>query len=133
MREGIEESVRPKVPRYRKFVLLVDDDPSDLFLFKRLLEEADFKVIATTQPDVAMSTIVEGNVGCLVTDQSMPVSGPELVTFMRGARSDIAVIFLSGADAPRETLPPGAVFITKEDTQALLQAVADCMSKHQVM
>ncbi len=118
------------MPTYRKFVLLVDDDPSDLVLFKRLLEKADFKVIATAQPDVAMSTIVDGNVGCLVTDQSMPVSGPELVTFMREARSDVAVIFLSGADTPRETLPPGTIFITKGDTQALVKAVADCMSKH---
>lgn len=121
------------MPSYRKFVLLVDDDPSDLFLFKRLLEKADFKVIATSQPEVAMSTIVEGNIGCLVTDQSMPVSGPELVTFMREARSDVSVIFLSGATTPREALPPGTIFVTKDDAQALLQAVTNCMSKHKAV
>jgi FixJ family two-component response regulator len=118
------------VPSYRKFVLLVDDDPNDLFLFKRLLEKADFRVMATTQADVAMSCIVSGEVGCLVTDQTMPISGRELVTVLREARSDISVIFLSGADVPKETLPPNAVFITKDDTQRLLDTVANCMSHH---
>jgi FixJ family two-component response regulator len=60
----------------------------------------------------------------------MPISGRELVTVLREARSDISVIFLSGADVPKETLPPNAVFITKDDTQRLLDTVANCMSHH---
>lgn len=115
---------------YRKFVLLVDDDPNDLFLFKRFLERAGFRVMATTQADVAMSCIVSGEVGCLVTDQTMPISGRELVTVLREARSDIGVIFLSGADVPREALPPNTVFINKDETQRLLDTVANYMSHY---
>ena len=115
---------------YSKFVLLVDDDPADLVLFKRLLEKADFQVIGTSEADVAMSAIVAGEVGCLVTDQTMPISGQELAGHLRSVRSDIQVIVLSGADSPRHALPPGAIFIRKEDPQELLKSVTNCMLKH---
>lgn len=116
---------------YSKFVLLVDDNPTDLFLFKRLLEKANFKVMATSEAQTAMSMIVAGEVGCLVTDQMMPISGQELVTHVRGARSDISVIFLSGAETPREELPPGTIFIQKNNKQQLVETVTACMSKFQ--
>jgi hypothetical protein len=40
----------------------------------------------------------------------MPISGHELVSLVRGVRSDIGVIFLFGADAPREPIPPDTIF-----------------------
>ena len=120
------------MPHYNKFVLLVDDNPTDLFLFKRLLEKASFKVMATSEADTAMSLIVAGEVGCLVTDQMMPVTGQELVTYVRGARSDIGVVFLSGADNPREDLPPGVFFISKDKKQQLVETVRTCMQKFQM-
>ena len=116
--------------RYSKLVLLVDDDPADLVLFKRLLEKASFRVTATSDADAAMSLIVAGEVGCLVTDQTMPISGQELAGHLRAVRSDIQVIVLSGADSPKHALPPGAIFIRKEDPQDLLKSVTDCMLKH---
>lgn len=85
--------------------------------------------MATAQADAVMSNIVAGNIGCLITDQLMPVSGHELVSLVRGVRSDIGVIFLSGADAPRQPVPPGTIFISKNDKQALLEAVTRCMSQ----
>jgi FixJ family two-component response regulator len=126
---GIQASSTLHVPRYTKFVLLVDDDPSDLFLFKRLLEESDFQVMATCNPETAMSMIVAGEVGCLITDQIMPVSGQELVAHMRSARADIGVILLSGAEFPRQAVPPGMTFISKDDKQQLVETVTACMSK----
>lgn len=115
--------------RYRKFVLLVDDSLTDLYFFKRLLEKAEFKVIATSDPNIAMSMIVAGEVGCLVTDQTMPITGQELVAHVRGVRSDIGVIFLSGAKNPRDELTPGAIFVQKDNKQQLLEAITPCMVK----
>lgn len=114
---------------YRKFVLLVDDDPADLFFFKYVLEKADFQVIATTHPDVAMSAIVAGEIGCLVADQKMPVSGHQLISSMQAVRSDIDAILLSGADAGG-TLPPDTTFIHKDDRQKLLQTVSGSMFRY---
>ena len=119
-----------KVPRYSKSVLLVDDSHSDLLLFKRLLEKAHFRVIATSNADAALSSIVSGDIGCLVTDQVMQISSQELLSLVRSVRSDVGVIFISGADAPREPLPPGIVFIRKHDKKKLIEMVASCMSKY---
>ena len=119
----------PKVQRYSKFVLLVDDSPTDLFLFKRLLERAGFAVIATSEPGAAMSRIVSGDIGCLVTDHATQISGQELVSLVRAVRLDIGVIFLSGAEAPRELLPPDTAFINKNDKQRLVEIVTGCMSR----
>ena len=127
---GIEHLHIWKVRPYSKFVLLVDDDPADLFIFKRLLERADFQVIATPQAETAMTAIVAGEVGCLITDQMMPISGQELITYVRLVRSDVDVILLSGSDAPRETLPPDTIFIRKHERQKLVETVVGCMYRH---
>jgi len=42
---------------------------------------------------------------------------------MRGVRSDMGVIFLSGADAPREAIPQETLFIRKNETQPLVETV----------
>lgn len=117
--------------RYAKQVLLIDDDPADLLLFRRLLERGGFKVIATSKPEDALAAVVEGEVGCVITDQLMPVSGYELESIIHGVRSDIGLIFFSGAEAPQHPLPPGSSFVTKNDTQGLLDLVARCMSRRQ--
>lgn len=104
-----------------RFVLLVDDDPSDRKLFARFLEKLGVKVVSTGDPDRAMQLIVEGNVGCLITDQKMQPSGHELVRIVKSIRSDIGMILLSGADRPSEPLPPEILFINKRDKESLAQ------------
>ncbi|HEY0566080.1 MAG TPA: response regulator [Terriglobales bacterium] len=117
------------MPGFTKLVLLVDDDPADRALFSRELKKAGFEVFATGDADRAMARIVSGDIGCVVTDQAMSVTGHELVEIVRGIRSDIGVIFLSGADAPAQPVPPGVPFINKGDVARLLQHVGECMSR----
>ena len=112
-----------------KFVLLVDDDPSDRKLFSRHLENLGLKVIATGDPDKAMQQIVAGNIGCVITDQKMQPSGHELVRIVKSIRADIQLIFLSGAERPSEPLPPEIQYIRKSDKQALADAVLKCMER----
>ena len=112
-----------------KFVLLVDDDPSDRKLFARYLEKLGLKVIATGDPEKAMQQIVAGNIGCIITDQNMQPSGHELVRIVKSVRSDIQLIFLSGAERPSEPLPPEIQYIHKSDKQVLADAVLKCMEK----
>jgi CheY-like chemotaxis protein len=112
--------------KYSKSVLLIDDDPADRKLFARLLRRFGFDVIEAFSADAAMAVIVGGNIGCVVTDQVMPVSGPELARSVSGARADIGVIFISGG-APKPDLPSDATFISKEDREGLQRAVENCM------
>ncbi|GAC1655556.1 MAG: hypothetical protein NVS9B15_16420 [Acidobacteriaceae bacterium] len=119
------------VARYSKLVLLVDDDPSDRSLFTRELQKLGFQVFATGNAEQAMARIVSGDIGCLVTDQVMRVSGHELVEAVRSVRSDIGVVFLSGAEQPTLPLPSEVPFINKGDVSALAEAVQHCMSRWQ--
>jgi DNA-binding NtrC family response regulator len=112
-----------------RFVLLVDDDPGDRKLFARYLAKLGLKVIATGDADKAMAQIVEGNVGCIITDQSMKPSGHELLQVVKSVRSDIQIIFLSGAEKPSRPLPPEIRFVRKSDTQELGDAVLACMER----
>jgi DNA-binding NtrC family response regulator len=112
-----------------KFVLLVDDDPSDRKLFARYLERFGLKVIATGAADKAMEQIVAGNVGCVITDQKMQPSGHELVQLVKSVRSDIELIFLSGAEKPSQPLPAEIRYIHKSDKQTLADAVLKCMDR----
>jgi CheY-like chemotaxis protein len=113
---------------YSKSVLLIDDDPADRKLFSRLLRRAGFDVIEALNAEGAMATIVAGNVGCIVTDQVMPVSGAELARNAQGARADIGVVFISGG-APKPDLPENAVFVSKDDRDTLVSAVKHCMER----
>jgi len=112
-----------------KFVLLVDDDPTDRKLFARYLEKLGLKVIATGDADKDMEQIVAGNVGCVITDQKMRPSGHELVRVVKSVRRDIELIFLSGAERPSEPLPPEIRYIRKSDKEMLGDAVLKCMDR----
>lgn len=120
------------MPRYSKAVLLVDDDPADRALFGRDLSRLGFDVILTGSADEAMAAIVGGNIGCLVTDQVMSVPGQELASLASGVRADLCVVFLSGALRQREPIPPGTVFIQKDDRAGLRNAVLECMKAWQI-
>jgi FixJ family two-component response regulator len=113
--------------RYSKSVLLVDDDRADRILFTRHLQRLGFDVLATGSAEDAMAAIVGGNIGCLVTDQSMSVPGHELASLASGVRTDICIVFLSGASEPKEALPEGAVFVHKDNREGLRSAVLECM------
>lgn len=118
--------------RYSKSVLLVDDNPADRVLLSRELQRLGFDVIATGSAEEAMSAIVAGGVGCLVTDQIMAVSGQELAAIASGVRSDLCIVFISGAPEPKQPLPAGALFVSKDNRRQLVQAVTDCMKPWQI-
>lgn len=114
--------------RYSRSVLLVDDNPADRMLFTRELQRAGFDVLATGSAEDAMSVIVAGGVGCLVTDEVMAVTGQELAAIAAGVRGDLRIVFISGAGERRPSLPPGAKFLSKDEKTAIVQAVAECMA-----
>lgn len=76
-----------------------------------------------------MAQIVAGNVGCILTDQTMKPSGHELVQIVKSVRSDIEIIFLSGAEKPSQPLPPEIRFIRKSDRQEFGEAAWACMER----
>ena len=116
-------------PSFTKPILLIDDDPQDRRLFTHFFAKLGLKVIATGDPEVAMAQIVSGDVGCVITDQAMQISGHELLANVRQVRSDIGVIFISGADRPSQPLPSGVMFFKKNDRAGLAEHVLKCMAR----
>ena len=114
---------------YIKKILLVDDDPADRALFARRIRKLGFEVVAVGTAEAAMAVVVEGQIGCLITDQSMPVTGNELASIAGTIRKDMNIIVLSGHDAPPEQLPEGVTFVRKDDPETLLHAISACMEK----
>lgn len=87
-------------------ILLVDDDPNLLEIFKEGLEDFSFNVITASNGVEARQIISSSKIDCLVTDIVMPeMTGAELVTFLRGEDNHIPVFFITGyMDYSREVL-----------------------------
>lgn len=117
------------MPSYTRHILIVDDDPADRDLFAHQIRKLGYKVIAVGSADEAMAAVVDGKVGCLITDQSMPVRGGELAKIAASVRGDMGVIIFSGHPEPIDPIPPGVTFISKDDRPALIESISRCMAK----
>jgi len=124
-------NVRQLSEKYSKSVLLVDDDPADRKLIARILRKGGFNVLEVGTVDAAMANIVSGRIGCVVTDQIMPISGLELAKSAQQVHGDMSIVFISGGE-PRADLPKDATFVSKGDFDGLLGAVQECMGKFKI-
>ena len=52
-------------------VLIVDDEPENLFALERILS-AEYKVFSTTSPDEAVEFVRNERIDVILTDQRMP-------------------------------------------------------------
>jgi two-component system sensor histidine kinase EvgS len=65
-------------------VLLVDDNPLDLMIVRKFLEESKFEIFSSTDPEVAKGWIEQGQYDLLITDFDMPnIRGNELMEHFR--------------------------------------------------
>ena len=101
-------------------VLVVEDEAAILRLNKRLLERRGYRVLAASDPLVALRMASEyaGIIHVLLTDVVMPtMNGRDLATALRASRPSIECIFTSGypADvmAARGVLEAGTHFLQK--------------------
>jgi CheY-like chemotaxis protein len=87
-------------------ILLVDDDPNLLEIFKEGLEDLSFTVITANNGLEAKNILATTKIDCLVTDITMPeMNGVELVTYLRGEDIILPVFFITGyLDYSREVL-----------------------------
>lgn len=87
-------------------VLLVDDEPDMLDIFKDGLEDLSFEVTCAQNVQAAQNFLRSNNYQCLITDIAMPgLSGVDLVAGLRAEGNDIPVYFITGySDYSREKL-----------------------------
>lgn len=95
-------SQKPKVYT----VLLVDDDPNILEVFKESLEDLSFTVYTALNGALALELLSAAKIDCLVTDINMPVmDGLKLIATLQSQNNFIPFFFITGyQDYPRENL-----------------------------
>ncbi len=100
--EGIHEEPAP-VEREnlqgRETVLLVEDEKSILNLARRTLEHYGYKVLAASDPDMALTLARNhpGHIHLLITDVVMPgMNGKDLNEALKSIRPEIKCLFWSG-------------------------------------
>ena len=130
----LEEAAPAKAAELRKrrlkgaeTVLLVEDEAGVRRLLREILERSGYRVLEARGPTEALETgsEYEGPIGLLLTDVVMPkMSGGELARRMRGQRSGLKVLYISGyADdrsLRRERLETGEAFLQKPFTPEVL-------------
>ena len=90
-----------------KYILVVDDDMTDLRSIHQLLVHFGYHVTSTNDPYKALSFFREEpeRFHMIITDQFMPgLKGHELVTHVRRIREDIPVILCSGSEEALQEL-----------------------------
>lgn len=120
----------------RPTILLVDDDPGLLEVFKEGLEDLSFNVLVARN-GLEAKTLIDQNkkIDCLITDITMPeMNGVELVTYLRGEDLNVPVFFITGyMDYSREVLNsfhPRAVIFKPFDIEEAALLVKNHFLRH---
>jgi len=115
-------SAAPANPAARgtETIVLVEDESANLELFRKMLEQLGYTVLAAAAPEECFRLISEhaGRIDMLMTDVIMPgMNGPDLAKSLRGVYPGLRCLFMSGytdnAFNDRGTLEPGVQFIQK--------------------
>jgi DNA-binding NtrC family response regulator len=89
-------------------VLVADDEPALLSLFRKVLEREGFEVVTADDGVGALALIEAGGIEILVTDIEMPhMTGLELIERVRQHAPGLPVIIMTGGSALK-TAPAAA-------------------------
>ena len=121
----------PTHPVSQKLILCIDDNAAILSYEKALLERSGYSVItaASAQQGLELVTIYEFD--ALLLDYSMPdMNGCDVAFEIKRVRPELAVILLSGSEAPTYAQALVDAFILKPDaSRELLPTIAAICSR----
>lgn len=81
-------------------ILLVDDEEAIVYVFKRYLERAGYRVTAVVDPNDALAIGSAGGIDMLVTDFRMPgMTGASLIARLRALHPGLPALIVTGYGA----------------------------------
>lgn len=96
-------------------IAVIDDNPDDIFVIKRMLLKANksFIIDEFIDPEIALDNILNDTIDCIIVDYNLPkMNGIEFVSkFNNKYKSDVLIIFLTGQGSEKiaaESLKSGA-------------------------
>ena len=116
------DSIPPERPLARgaETILLVEDEPANLEMCRKMLEQLGYTVLPAATPGECFRLVRkhEGRIDLLVTDVVMPgMNGPDLAKKLREDNPGLKCLFMSGytdkAFSQQAVLEPGIHFIQK--------------------
>jgi len=115
-------------------ILLVDDEPSVLFVLNAVLQEEGFAVECASDGLSALEIFREKKCDLLVTDFSMPgMNGEELAKEIKATFPDFPIILITGYCKPGINLELFDFVLDKPfPNQRLLGATKTCLLKAQL-
>ncbi|MEQ1865035.1 MAG: PAS domain-containing protein [Micropepsaceae bacterium] len=112
-----------------KTVLLIDDEPGLVQIYKAMLEELGFRVVATTDTYEGLSLADEhpGKIDLILSDILMPqIPGPRFVELAQSLRPEAKAVFMTGQQQrgtkTAAVLPEGVPVLDKPFTISDLSA-----------
>lgn len=91
-------------------LLIVDDDPDDIFALKAVLEPIGRPILEANDGDQALRLLLNTEVSLILMDLMMPrLNGFQTATLVheRGKSKDVPIIFLTGFDQDEVRYVPG--------------------------
>lgn len=115
----------------RRLLLIVDDEPAQISLDRRMLAEENYELLVAESGQQALDVLEKHGryPDLLITDYMMPgMNGRELAVTLRERHPAMKVLYQTGYSkklfGQRELLEPGAAFISKPFTsRGLREAV----------
>jgi DNA-binding NtrC family response regulator len=78
-------------------LLIVDDEPSVLAVFRLLLEERPWELETCTSAEEALPRLLAGGYDLLITDKNLPgMSGVELIRAVRERDRELSIVMITG-------------------------------------
>ena len=115
----------------RRLVLIVDDEPAQISLDRRILAQENFEIVTAGSGAEALDAVEKLGrpPDLLITDYMMPgMDGRELAAALRARHPDLKVLYQTGYSeklfGPRELLEPWAAFLEKPFTSRGLREAA---------
>ena len=115
----------------RRLVLIVDDEPAQISLDRRILAQENFEIVTAGSGAQALEAVAAlgRSPDLLITDYMMPgMNGRELAEALRERHPGLKVLYQTGYSeklfGPRELLEPWAAFIEKPFTSRGLREAA---------
>ena len=113
-------------------ILLVDDEEAIVYVFKRYLERAGYRVTAALDPQQALAIGSAGGIDLLVTDFRMPgMSGTELLARLHERHPGLPALIVTAYGAEIEAAPGVRVLSKPLPSQELVDAVALALRRYQ--
>ena len=111
-------------------ILVVDDEPDERFLLRRMLEREGYEVLDASDGAAALAIVRESPLDLILTDMMMPVmDGQELIRRLRSDPATAGIPIMASTGDPDLAGSADVVMSKSSALEDLAAAVRACLGK----